>query len=51
MVEHPHRVNEVFGLIPVRVIPKTFLKTVVMAALLGAQGCRVNITTDLLVLG
>ena len=38
MVERPSLVLEITGSIPGRVIPKT-LNIVVMAALLGAQGC------------
>ena len=48
VVERPPRVREVAGSITGRVIPTT-LKTVVMAALLVAQGCGVSITTDCLV--
>ena len=40
---------EVSGSMPDRVIPNN-LKVVVMAALLGTQGCEVRITTDWLVL-
>ena len=50
VVERPPRVSELAGSIPGRVIPKPFKKEV-MAALIGAQGCGVRITTDLLVLG
>ena len=35
------RMGEVAGLIPRQVLPQT-LKIVVMAAILDAQGCRVN---------
>ena len=45
--ERPPRVRVVLGSIPGRVISNT-LKMVVMAALLGIQGCGVSITTDLL---
>ena len=49
LVECPPRVREVAGLIPGRAIPTT-LTMIVMTALLGAQGCRVGITSDWLVL-
>ena len=45
VVECPPQVQEVVGSIHGQVISKTF-KMVVMAALLGTQGCGVSITTD-----
>ena len=50
VVERPPQEWEVASSIPGGVIPKT-LKMVVVAALLGAQGCGVSITTDWLVSG
>ena len=38
VVERPAAGKDVTGWIPGRVIPKTFLKMIVMAALLGAKG-------------
>ena len=48
--ERPPRVLEIAGSNAGRIIQNT-LKLLVMAALLGAQGCRVSITTDWLVSG
>ena len=45
VVERPLRMRKVAGSIPCRVIPNT-IHTVVMAALLGAQGCGISIMTD-----
>ena len=50
VVKCPPHLREVAGSIPGWSIPNT-LKMVVMAALLGAQGCGVSITTDWLVSG
>ena len=50
VVERPPRVREVAGSIPGRVLPKA-LRKVIMATLLGAQGCGDSITTDWLVSG
>ena len=50
VIESPPLVLEVEGSNPSRVIPKT-LKMLMMAALLGAQGCGASIMTDWLVSG